>query len=132
METEIALRQTILERESALSRERAVLDGTAFSVIATSTEGVIEFFNAGAERMLGYAAEELIGRAHNIIRHPDMPAAAFRDMWATIGRGRPWSGIVKNRRKNGDHYWVQANAMPIMASTSAAISTNISLTCSAT
>ena len=53
------------------------------------------------------------GQAHNLIRHPDMPAEAFRDMWATLQLGRPWSALVKNRRKNGDHYWVRANATPM-------------------
>lgn len=69
VETEIALRQASSERETALARQRTVLDGTTFSVIATSTEGVIEFFNAGAERMLGYAAEELVGRQTPALIH---------------------------------------------------------------
>lgn len=47
--------------------------------------------------------DALIGQPHNLIRHPDMPAEAFRDMWRTIGSGLPWTGLVKNRRKNGDH-----------------------------
>ena len=62
----------------------------------------------------GYARDELIGQPHNLIRHPDMPAEAFRDMWASIAAGHPWLALVKNRRKNGDHYWVQANVTPLM------------------
>jgi aerotaxis receptor len=65
-------------------------------------------------RVSGYAYEELIGQPHNLIRHPDMPAAAFKDMWRTIAHGYPWTALVKNRRKNGDHYWVRANVTPIM------------------
>ena len=60
-------------------------------------------------RASGFSAEELIGENHNILRHPDMPAEAFRDLWTTLRRGRPWSGLVKNRCKNGDHYWVRAS-----------------------
>lgn len=58
----------------------------------------------------GYTLNELLGQPHNLVRHPDMPKAAFADMWYTLQQGEPWSGIVKNRRKNGDHYWVRANA----------------------
>jgi len=54
-----------------------------------------------------------MGQPHNLVRHPNMPAEAFRDMWDTLGSGKPWSGLVKNRRKDGDHYWVVANATPI-------------------
>ncbi|MFN4103768.1 MAG: PAS domain-containing protein [Tepidimonas sp.] len=62
----------------------------------------------------GYTRDELLGQPHNIVRHPDMPEEAFRDMWLTIlDMGRPWTGLVKNRRKNGDHYWVRANATPV-------------------
>lgn len=61
----------------------------------------------------GFSRDELIGQNHNIIRHPDMPPEAFRDMWATLKQGRPWSGMVKNRRKNGDYYWVRATATPL-------------------
>ena len=63
-------------------------------------------------RPLDSAQEEIINQPHNIIRHPDMPAEAFRDLWETLKKGRPWSGLVKNRRKNGDYYWVRANVNP--------------------
>ncbi|WP_326468461.1 methyl-accepting chemotaxis protein [Enterobacter wuhouensis] len=62
----------------------------------------------------GYSLQELLGQPHNLVRHPDMPKAAFADMWYTLQQGEPWSGIVKNRRKNGDHYWVRANAVPMV------------------
>jgi aerotaxis receptor len=62
----------------------------------------------------GFTREELLGQPHNLIRHPDMPPEAFRDMWQTIGNGLPWSAPVKNRRKNGDYYWVMANVTPLM------------------
>ena len=62
----------------------------------------------------GYAKEELLGQPHNIVRHPDMPEEAYRDMWETIGKGIPWSAPVKNRRKDGTYYWVMANVTPLM------------------
>ncbi|MRS89820.1 PAS domain-containing protein [Enterobacteriaceae bacterium RIT714] len=65
-------------------------------------------------KVSGYQLNELLGQPHNMVRHPDMPKAAFADMWYTLQQGEPWSGIVKNRRKNGDHYWVRANAVPMV------------------
>lgn len=83
-------------------------------VSTTDLQGRITHCNHAFEATSGFSYEELMGQPHNLVRHPDMPAEAYYDMWATIGRGRPWTGIVKNRRKNGDHYWVQANVTPIM------------------
>ena len=83
-------------------------------VSTTDLQGRITYCNPAFIAVSGYAREELVGELHNLIRHPDMPAEAFRDMWDTLQQGRPWTGIVKNRRKNGDHYWVQANATPVM------------------
>ncbi len=84
-------------------------------VSTTDTRGHITHCNSAFVEVSGYTYDELIGQPHNLIRHPDMPAEAFKDMWSTIGHGQPWTGLVKNRRKNGDHYWVQANVTPIMA-----------------
>ncbi|GAB4088817.1 methyl-accepting chemotaxis protein [Hydrogenophaga soli] len=83
-------------------------------VSSTDTKGHITHCNHAFVEVSGYTYDELIGQPHNLIRHPDMPAEAFRDLWRTIGNGHPWTGLVKNRRKNGDHYWVQANVTPIM------------------
>jgi aerotaxis receptor len=82
-------------------------------VSTTDLQGRILYCNPAFIDVSGYAREELLGQPHNLIRHPDMPAEAFRDLWATVQSGRPWSGVVKNRRKNGDHYWVQANVTPL-------------------
>jgi len=87
-------------------------DQTLVSV--TDTKGRITYCNAAFVSVSGYLKEELLGQPHNLVRHPDMPAEAFRDMWETIQSRRPWTGLVKNRRKNGDHYWVQANATPML------------------
>jgi len=83
-------------------------------VSATDLSGNIRYCNPAFVAVSGYSKEELIGQPHNIIRHPDMPRAAFADMWATIQAGRPWTALVKNRRKNGDHYWVRANVTPVV------------------
>ncbi|MBD3767075.1 MAG: PAS domain-containing protein, partial [Gammaproteobacteria bacterium] len=69
--------------------------------------------NKGFVEASGYSESELLGKPHNILRHPDMPKEAFKDLWDTIQAGRPWFGLVKNLRKDGRHYWVAANASPI-------------------
>ncbi|MEH8015782.1 methyl-accepting chemotaxis protein [Rheinheimera muenzenbergensis] len=79
----------------------------------TKADSSISYINADFVRISGFSAEELIGQPHNIVRHPDMPAQAFAEMWATLKAGRSWMGLVKNRCKNGDHYWVNAYVTPI-------------------
>lgn len=80
----------------------------------TDNKGQITHCNAAFIRVSGFTMDELMGQPHNMVRHPHMPPEAFKDMWSTIGNGRNWSGIVKNRRKNGDFYWVRAHVTPIM------------------
>ena len=94
-------------------KQYTMADGTML-VSTTDVQGRITHCNRAFAEVSGYAYDELIQQPHNLIRHPDMPPEAFKDMWSTIGRGRPWSGVVKNRRKNGDHYWVVAHVVPIM------------------
>jgi aerotaxis receptor len=83
-------------------------------VSVTDLKGRIVHCNSAFVDVSGFTREELLGQPHNLIRHPDMPAEAFRDMWETIASGRPWSGAVKNRRKDGSCYWVKANVTPIL------------------
>jgi len=83
-------------------------------VSMTDLQGDITFVNQDFVRISGYSEQELLGSHHNLLRHPDMPAAAFADLWHTIQSGRTWRGCVKNRCKNGDHYWVDAYVMPIV------------------
>jgi len=85
----------------------------ALIVSRTDTKGKLTYFNDQFVEASGFAEAELMGQPHNIIRHPDMPPAAFENLWATLQQGKPWSGAVKNRRKNGDFYWVLATASPI-------------------
>ncbi len=80
----------------------------------TDTQSHIVHANAAFVSVSGFTTEELMGRPHNLVRHPDMPPEAFADMWDTLRQGMPWSALVKNRRKNGDHYWVRANAAPVV------------------
>ena len=82
-------------------------------VSKTDMKGLITYINEDFVRISGFSQAELIGQPHNIVRHPDMPAEAFADLWATLKAGKPWTGMVKNRCKNGDFYWVLANATPI-------------------
>jgi aerotaxis receptor len=83
-------------------------------VSITDLQGRITYCNPAFIDVSGFAREELLGQPHNLVRHPDMPEEAYRDLWATIASGQPWSAPVKNRRKNGDHYWVMANVTPLM------------------
>jgi len=75
--------------------------------------GNVTYVNRTLLDITGFSEEEVMGQPHNMLRHPDMPTEAFRDFWATLKSGKAWSGLVKNRCKNGDHYWVMANASPI-------------------
>ncbi|RYY77796.1 MAG: PAS domain S-box protein, partial [Comamonadaceae bacterium] len=94
-------------------KEYALPEGEAL-VSTTDLDSRITYCNASFIRVSGYERDELLGQPHNLIRHPDMPAEAFRDMWATLRSGLPWSQLVKNRRKDGDHYWVVANVTPLL------------------
>jgi len=82
-------------------------------VSKTDTLGNITEANEAFIEASGYEWSQLVGQPHNILRHPDIPPAVFKDLWKTIQKGKPWSQIVKNRRKNGDHYWVEATTTPI-------------------
>lgn len=79
----------------------------------TDTKGIITYANRAFCTVSGYKADELVGEQHNIIRHPDMPKAAFAKMWETISGGQAWNGLVKNMRKDGHFYWVETEILPI-------------------
>lgn len=82
-------------------------------VTKTDLKGRITYANASFIDISGFTADELIGSSHNVVRHPDMPPAAFADLWNTVKADQPWRGLVKNRAKNGDFYWVEAFVTPI-------------------
>jgi aerotaxis receptor len=85
-------------------------------VSQTDPGGRITFANDAFVGVSGFSREELIGAPHNLVRHPHMPQEAFRDLWATVKSGHPWEGLVKNRTKQGDFYWVRANVTPVVES----------------
>ena len=81
-------------------------------VSKTDLKGVITYANENFVQISGFSREELIGKSHNIVRHPDVPAEFFEDLWKSLKAGRPWTGVVKNRCKNGDYYWLLNNIAP--------------------
>lgn len=85
-----------------------------FLISRTDVEGYIQYANQRFIEVSGFSEEELISEPHNVVRHPDMPAEVYEDMWNTLHQGLSWQGYVKNRRKNGDHYWVHAHIVPIV------------------
>ena len=85
-------------------------------ISTTDLKGQITYCNQAFIEVSGFSPEELLGSPHNLVRHPDVPSAVFEHMWQTLKSGQPWMGIVKNRRKNGDHYWVNAYVTPIVDS----------------
>jgi PAS domain S-box-containing protein len=91
------------------------LNDTDFLVSQTDGKGKILFANEDFCKIAGYTLEELIGQPHNIVRHRDMPRAAFKDLWETVKRGQVWKGYVKNATKNGGFYWVFATVYPNIA-----------------
>jgi len=79
----------------------------------TDLKGIITFVNTPFAKLTGYSKEELIGKPHNIIRHPDMPKSIFKELWETIERNEKWRGFIKNLRKDGKYYWAETFIEPI-------------------
>jgi len=103
-----------MRNNQPVSKHEVVMRDDQVIVSTTDLRGRITMVNDAFIEISGYSKQELMGKPHNILRHPDMPAAAFQDLWDTIHAGRPWVGFVKNRCKNGDFYWVTANISPIL------------------
>jgi len=80
----------------------------------TDLNGTITYVNETFAKISGYEPEELIGKPHNIIRHPDMPKSAFKDLWDKLKNGKEWEGYVKNLRKDNGYYWVFAKISPLV------------------
>jgi aerotaxis receptor len=81
-------------------------------VSTTDKSGVITHVNQSFIEMSGYTKDELLDTPHSILRHPDMPSVAFKDLWDTVNTGKKWQGFVKNLRKDGGYYWVKATVIP--------------------
>jgi aerotaxis receptor len=89
-----------------------LLSENSFLVSETDAKGNILFANDEFCNVAEYSLDELIGKPHNIVRHPDMPKAAFKDLWDTVQKGKVWHGFVKNSTKSGGYYWVFATVYP--------------------
>ncbi len=89
-----------------------VLDDYAFLVSETDEKGIIRFANEDFCKIAGFSLEEMMGKPHNMVRHPDMPKIAFKSLWETVQKGEIWTGYVKNATKEGGFYWVYATVYP--------------------
>jgi len=92
--------------------EEYFFDDTAI-ISQTDLKGVITYANRAFSEVSGYSVSELVGKPHNILRHPDMPKVVFEKMWSTLKAGQVWNGLVKNLRKDGRYYWVDSEILPI-------------------
>ena len=103
-----------MSSQPPVTQRELTLDDNTTLMSTTDLQSYVTHANDTFVQVSGYTLRELTGSPHNLVRHPDMPKAAFADMWYTLKQGEPWTGIVKNRCKNGDHYWVRANAIPVV------------------
>ncbi len=100
-------------KNAYVSQKEVSFSSKSVLISRTDTKGIVTYVNDAFVQISGYSREELIGKSHNIVRHPDMPPQAFKWLWDTMKERRPWRGTVKNRCKNGDHYWVRATVAPV-------------------
>ncbi|MFS2224183.1 methyl-accepting chemotaxis protein [Pantoea sp. B65] len=103
-----------MRNNQPVTQHEYLFDDHATLMSTTDLNSHITYANDAFIEVSGYTPEEIDGQPHNLVRHPDMPEEAFADMWSTLKHGLPWTALVKNRRKNGDHYWVRANAIPVV------------------
>lgn len=96
-----------------VSNNEITFDDSQFMLTKTDLMGTITYANPDFIKVSGFTEAELVGSGHNIVRHPDMPVEAYEDMWRNLKEGKPWTGMIKNRTKSGDFYWVMANAAPV-------------------
>jgi len=101
-------------KNAYVSQNERPFPASGVLVSKTDTKGIVTYANDAFVEISGYSREELVGKSHNIVRHPDMPPQAFKWLWDTLKEERPWRGMVKNRCKNGDYYWVRATVAPIV------------------
>src|SRR5690606_9165209 len=106
-----------MRRNEPVTQREQVYSTDCNLISITNLKGLIQYANDDFCDVSGYSRNELKGQPHNLIRHPDMPPAAFQDLWSTLKAGQSWMGIVKNRCKNGDHYWVDAFVSPTQSGT---------------
>ncbi|RUR42332.1 methyl-accepting chemotaxis protein [Vreelandella populi] len=102
-----------MRNNQPVTQREYVVNDEAVLISRSDLKGRVTFANSTFVEVSGYTRDELLGAGHNLLRHPDMPEAAYADFWKTIQSGATWQGIVKNRRKNGDYYWVSATVAPL-------------------
>ncbi|WP_110641645.1 PAS domain-containing methyl-accepting chemotaxis protein [Salinicola sp. CPA57] len=103
-----------MRNNQPVNDQEFVIGDSDYLISRTDLKGRITYANPAFVRVSGFSREELIGAPHNLVRHPDMPSAAFANLWQTLENGENWSGVIKNRRKDGSHYWVQSTVTPIV------------------
>ena len=102
-----------MRRGQSIINQEVTFDDSQQLVSTTDLRGITTYANAAFCAVSGFSAEELVGKNHNIVRHPDMPKAAFKELWDKLAQGHSWRGVVKNRCKDGRYYWVDAFVTPI-------------------
>lgn len=102
-----------MKKNLPITDNEVTFDSSVAITSTTDLKGALTYINKDFLDISGFTTEELIGQNHNIVRHPEMPSAAFEDLWATIKAGKTWMGLVKNRCENGDYYWVDAFVTPL-------------------
>lgn len=102
-----------MRNNQPVTQQEYIIADDATLMSTTDTQSYVTYANEAFVEVSGYSRDDILGQPHNLVRHPDMPAQAFADMWATLKSGKSWTALVKNRRSNGDHYWVRANATPV-------------------
>jgi len=111
--TEFLKNHNNMKNNQPITQREVPFPPNSYLVSRTDLKGTITYANEAFVDISGYSHAELIGSSHNLVRHPDMPEAAFRELWATVKSGLPWRGLVKNRSKSGDFYWVEAFVVPL-------------------
>ncbi|MCK5831302.1 MAG: PAS domain-containing protein [Methylococcales bacterium] len=102
-----------MKNNMPVTEHEVVMEKGDILVTRTNMKGIITYANQSFIDISGFSKDELVGKNHNVVRHPDMPSAAFEDLWICCKAGKPWTAPVKNRTKKGDYYWVEANVTPV-------------------
>ena len=102
-----------MKKNLPITDNEVTFDDSVAITSTTDLKGALTYINKDFLDISGFSTNELIGKNHNVVRHPEMPSAAFEDLWATVKSGKAWMGLVKNRCKNGDYYWVDAFVTPL-------------------